>query len=134
MKRSIGLVIFVSLGALFVCLMKCECFFSLGEKQKSPYFKYFKAGNFFYQKRFHSKIQKTPPDWMVEQIREDCRSFSGRKITIRSLDQTHHIIHERQVPVIRYRIVNNELYFFHSDRSSIDDPAIWFQKRFIDFM
>lgn len=79
-------------------------------KKSSLYYRHFKGNKQLLAKRFQSKIQQSPPPWMLRQIEQDLSPFVQNKLSLQSLNATHKITSKSEKAVLRYRIVNNQLY------------------------
>lgn len=67
------------------------------------------------------KIKKETPSWMKEQIQEDFAEFSASEFSKSNVDETFKTIKKNYNSpwVIRYRIVNNELYRYFPEGEAI---------------
>jgi len=73
------------------------------------------------KKVFKSKIKGKPPAWMSEQIEKEFEPFVLSKITSKKVDETFKKI-RKTFPcneIIRYRIINNELFRYFNDEETI---------------
>jgi len=73
------------------------------------------------EEKFLHKIQSSPPGWMEEQIAEDFSNFLSKGISKTQVDETFSQI-RKTLPhprIIRYRIINNELYRFFPEEEPI---------------
>lgn len=80
------------------------------------------------KKTFKDKLRKDPPGWMKEQIAEDFKDFTERGVSKRQVDETFAVTRKNYPHpwIIRYRIINNELYrYFPKDEpvSLADNPV-----------
>jgi len=73
------------------------------------------------KKKFKNKIKNTIPTWMIEQIEEDFEPFISNGITSKSVEKTFKKI-RKTFPcreIIRYRIINNELFRYFNNNEII---------------
>lgn len=72
------------------------------------------------KKVFKSKIKNKPPPWMIEQIQEDFEPFVNG-ITSKTVDETFKKIKKTYLgnDIIRYRIINNELFRYFNDGETV---------------
>ncbi|NGX34679.1 MAG: hypothetical protein K1060chlam1_01032 [Candidatus Anoxychlamydiales bacterium] len=72
------------------------------------------------KKVFKSKIKKKPPTWMCEQIQEEFEPFVLNGITSKTVEKTFKKIKKTSPGnVIRYRIINNELFRYFDDDETV---------------
>ncbi len=80
------------------------------------------------KKKIKSKIKNKPPIWMSEQIEEEFSPFVSIGITSKTVDETFKKIRKTYPfnEIIRYRIINNELFrYFNNDEAiSLKDSSL----------
>jgi hypothetical protein len=70
--------------------------------------------------KFKSKINRTPANWITDQIKEEFSNFKNG-ITTKSVSETFNKIKSTYPTdqIIRYRIIDNQLYRYFSDQETI---------------
>lgn len=111
------------------------CFLAIAgglmQMQRAAYKRYLKTETMLRylkkQPNFANKLAAPPPGWMEEQLKEDFSEFAEKGIGKEAVDATFARICEapQNSMVVRYRILDNELYrYFHDDEAiSFEDTS-----------
>lgn len=101
----------------FVCLIAVGILVQQ-KKTAAEYRKHETMLHHLKQKSFKKKLHSPPPSWMQKQIQEDFEEFAGQGVSKEAIDATFARIWEsipKNSALLRYRIIDNELYRYFSD-------------------
>ncbi|HSX13204.1 MAG TPA: glycosyl transferase family 90 [Chlamydiales bacterium] len=110
---------------IFLVFLCFSC--SQENNSRKLYYRHFKAEKGFLTKKFQEKVRNDPPQWMLQQIKEDLFPFKKMNISLNALNQTDAKIPKNEKAVLRYRIVNNQVYLSSNRQKEGFEPCDRFQ-------